>query len=123
MENMGINQGRLTNLDYSTNTSNNISNSLKENIKRFTISDSNKETTDLEINVKEVEKSVEKLNKFLEDEKVHVEYEFHDKLKQLMIKIIDDDTKEVIQELPPKKILDMVAKMCEMVGILMDKKA
>ncbi|MPM73993.1 putative protein YvyC [bioreactor metagenome] len=99
---------------------NNIS---KENIKKYATNDSDIDTTDIEVNEKEVEKSVEKLNKFLEDEKVHVEYEVHDKLNQLMIKIIDDNTKEVIQELPPKKILDMVAKMCEMVGILIDKKA
>lgn len=123
MENMGISQGRLTNIEYSTSASNNMNNSLKENIKRFTTSESNRETTELDVNEKEVKKSVEKLNKFLEDEKVHVEYEVHDKLNQLMIKIIDDNTKEVIQELPPKKILDMVAKMCEMVGILMDKRA
>jgi flagellar protein FlaG len=40
-----------------------------------------------------------------------------------MIKIIDDKTGEVIQEVPPKKILDMVAKMLEIVGVLIDKKA
>lgn len=67
--------------------------------------------------------SVDKLNKFLEDENVHAEYEIHDKLKDVMIKIVNSDTKEVIMEIPPKKILDMVAKMCEMVGILVDKKA
>lgn len=122
MDNLGINQGRIANIEYSTSTTS-MSNSSKENIRKYAINDSDVDTTYLEVNEKEVEKSVEKLNKFLEDEKVHVEYEVHDKLNQLMIKIIDDETKEVIQELPPKKILDMVAKMCEMVGILMDKKA
>lgn len=38
-----------------------------------------------------------------------------------MIKIIDDETKEVILEIPPQKILDMVASMCKQVGLL-DKK-
>jgi len=47
----------------------------------------------------------------------------HDKLNQIMIKIVDNKTKDVLLEVPPKKILDMVAKMCEMVGILVDKKA
>ena len=40
-----------------------------------------------------------------------------------MIKIIDNDTKEVLMEVPPKKILDVVAKMCELAGVLVDKKA
>ncbi|MPM26030.1 hypothetical protein SDC9_72531 [bioreactor metagenome] len=116
MENLGINQVRVNTVDFSMNNTN----TFKEDIKKFTV---NENTTEREITQKEVEKSVEKLNKFLEDEKVHVEYEVHDKFNQLMIKIIDDDTKEVLQELPPRKIIDMVAKMCEMVGILMDKKA
>lgn len=40
-----------------------------------------------------------------------------------MIKIIDNETNEVIFEVPPKKILDMVTKMCELAGVLLDKKA
>lgn len=123
LENFGISQGKISNTEYSTSTNNSMKGASKESLKRATISDNDKEIISQEANEKEIGKSVEKLNKFLEDEKVHVEYEVHDKLNQLMIKIIDDDTKEVIQELPPKKILDMVAKMCEMVGILMDKKA
>jgi len=83
------------------------------------------ETIDKKQNYKleEIHKSVDKLNKFMEDEDIHAEYEVHDKLNQIMIKIVDNKTKDVVLEIPPKKILDMVAKMCEMVGILVDKKA
>ena len=85
------------------------------------------ETTDTNqnknYNLEDVNKAVDKLNKFMEDEDVYAEYSVHDKLNQIMIKIIDRNTKEVLLEVPPKKILDMVAKMCEMVGILVDKKA
>jgi len=31
-----------------------------------------------------------------------------------MVKVIDSETKEVIREIPPEKILDMVAAMLEM---------
>ena len=72
----------------------------------------------------DVKKAVDKLNKFLDDNGTYAEYSVHEKFKEvIMIKIIDKKTKEVIREIPPKKILDMVAKMCEMVGILIDKKA
>ena len=83
------------------------------------------ETTDKnqKYKLEEVHKAVDKLNKFMEDEDIHAEYEVHDKLNQIMIKIVDNKTKDVLLEIPPKKILDMVAKMCEMVGILVDKKA
>lgn len=71
---------------------------------------------------KDVEKGVKKLNKFLEDEKVHAEYSVHKDLKTIIIKIVDDDTKKVVLEVPSEKILDMIASMCKQVGIL-DKKA
>lgn len=72
----------------------------------------------------DIKKAVDKLNKFLEEDNAHAVYEMHDKFKNdLMIKIIDNNTHEVLMEVPPKKILDMVAKLCEMVGVVFDKKA
>ncbi|MEW8956202.1 flagellar protein FlaG [Clostridium sp.] len=83
-----------------------------------------KATTKEDISQKELNKSIDKLNRFLKDENLRVVYENHEKFKNsIMVKIINEDTKEVIMEIPPKKIVDMVAKMCEMVGILIDKKA
>ncbi|MBW9154971.1 flagellar protein FlaG [Clostridium tagluense] len=71
----------------------------------------------------EVKNAVNKINKFLAGEGTHVQYEKHDVLNQMIIKVIDNNTNEVIKEIPSRKILDMVAKMCEMAGILVDKKA
>ena len=81
--------------------------------------DSNEE----EYNKKDLKIAVNKLNNFLKDDSTHAEYSVHDKFNVIMIKIVDDKTKEVIMELPPKKILDMVARMCELVGIVFDKRA
>lgn len=112
-----VSQGRQTSLEI--NIRQNDLSIDKGNFTQGNLSSS--ESKDIkEVDIK---KSVDKLNKFLEDEKVHAEYEVHDKLKDVMIKIVNDETKEVIMEIPPKKILDMVAKMCEMVGVLVDKKA
>lgn len=75
-------------------------------------------------NEKDIKRAVDKLNKFLQGEETHIEYERHDKLKnEFIIKIINNDTKEVIKEIPPKKILDMVAEMCKIAGIIVDEKA
>ncbi|GAA0782675.1 flagellar protein FlaG [Hathewaya limosa] len=63
------------------------------------------------------------MDKLLKKHKSHIEYETYDKFKSVtIIKIVDTDTKEIIKEIPPKKLLDMVAKMCEMVGIMIDEK-
>jgi len=76
-----------------------------------------------ELTKNSVENLTKKLDNVVSDYGVHAEYEMHDKLKDVMIRIIDDKTGDVISELPPKKILDMIAKFCEMAGIIVDKKA
>lgn len=75
-----------------------------------------------EYNQKELDDALKKINNFLKDEKTHAEYSKHEDFGTLMIKIVNDETNEVILEVPPKKILDMVASMCRQVGLL-DKKA
>lgn len=50
------------------------------------------------------------------------EFSIHEKTKQIMVKVIDANNDEVIRELPPEKVLDMVAAMWEVAGIIIDKK-
>lgn len=73
-------------------------------------------------NKKELDDALKKINNFLKDENTRAEYDYYKDLKTTTIKIIDVDTKEVLLEVPPKKILDMVASMMRQVGLL-DKKA
>ena len=46
----------------------------------------------------------------------------HDATNRVTIKIVDKDTKKVLKEYPPEKTLDMIAKVWEMAGLLVDKK-
>jgi len=71
---------------------------------------------------KELDKAIVKLNKVLGDEGTHAEYTDYKALGTTMVKIVDDDSRQVILELPSEKILDMVASMCEKAGLI-DKKA
>jgi len=38
-----------------------------------------------------------------------------------MVQVINNETQEVVREIPPQKILDMVAKMWELAGIIVDR--
>jgi len=71
---------------------------------------------------KELDKAIKKLNKFLEDDKTHAEYSVQKDFGTIMVKIINDETKEVVLEIPSEKYLDMIAAMCRQAGLL-DKKA
>ena len=96
---------------------------LPENVKVSKPDESNNSLSEKENSEKEIKNAVSKINKFLEGEGTHLQYEKHDVLNQMIVKVIDNNTNEVINEIPSRKILDMVAKMCEMAGILVDKKA
>ncbi len=68
----------------------------------------------------QIRKAVEKLNKKMTNSEAV--FGIHDETNRVTIKIIDKDTKEVLRELPPEKTLDMISKVWEMAGILIDEK-
>ena len=68
----------------------------------------------------QLKKAVEQLNKSMPHSEAI--FGFHEETNRVPIKIIDKDTKEVIKELPPEKTLDMIAKVWELAGILVDEK-
>ncbi|WFD10031.1 flagellar protein FlaG [Tepidibacter hydrothermalis] len=71
---------------------------------------------------KKLIEAVEKANKDLVGANSHLKFSIHEKTKEIMIKIVDNDTDEVIKELPPENIVDMIAEMCEKAGIFVDKR-
>lgn len=55
-------------------------------------------------------------------EKTRCEYSYHKETNRVSIKVMNADTDEVIREIPPEKSLDMLQKMWEMAGILVDER-
>ena len=70
----------------------------------------------------QLKKAVDDINKRAVDDQSEAVFGIHDKTNRITIKIIDKKTKEVIKEFPPEKTLDMIAKVWEMAGILVDEK-
>lgn len=68
----------------------------------------------------QIRQAVEKLNKSMTNSEAV--FGIHEATQRLTIKIVDKDTKKVIKELPPEKTLDMIAKVWEMAGILVDER-
>lgn len=67
-----------------------------------------------------LKKAVEEINKNM----VNTEAVFgiHEGTNRVTIKIVDKDSKKLIKELPPEKTLDMIARVWEMAGILVDER-
>lgn len=70
----------------------------------------------------EVKKALNDFNKFLSNSNTHLEYEFHEDLEEYYVKLVSDQTKEVIKEIPSKKLLDVHAAIKEYLGVFVDKK-
>ncbi len=68
----------------------------------------------------QMRKAVEKLNRSMQNSEAV--FGIHEETNRVTIKIVDKTTKEVIKELPPEKTLDMIAKVWELAGILVDEK-
>jgi flagellar protein FlaG len=68
----------------------------------------------------QLKKAVEDINKKANNSEAV--FGIHEATNRITIKLIDKDTKEVIKELPPEKTLDMIAKVWEMAGIMVDEK-
>lgn len=67
-----------------------------------------------------LKKAFEELNK--KSTTFESEFGIHEKTHRITVKIVDKKTKEVIKELPPEKTLDMIAKVWEMAGLIVDEK-
>ena len=68
----------------------------------------------------QLRKAVDEINKKAHNSEAV--YGIHDATNRVTIKIVDKDTKKVLKEYPPEKTLDMIAKVWEMAGLLVDKK-
>lgn len=76
-----------------------------------------------DVNEDELQKSIDKILKTLVGDSTSLKFDVHKETNTIMVKVIDNDTKEVIREIPPEKMLDMVASIWKLVGIIVDKKA
>lgn len=70
----------------------------------------------------QLKKAIAEMNKKINNSNEEAVFGVHEGTNRIMIKIMDKDTKEVIKEFPPEKTLDMIAKIWEMAGILVDEK-
>lgn len=81
------------------------------------------ESTGQQVSEKEIGKAVDDLNKWVhQTQSTHLKFRLHEQLNEYYVEIVNDSTKEVIREVPSKKILDIAAKMQEMIGLLVDEK-
>ncbi|NMB17681.1 MAG: flagellar protein FlaG [Firmicutes bacterium] len=74
-----------------------------------------------EINPTDLDNAVEAVQKvsLIFDRKL--EFSIHEDTNRVIVKVINMETGEVIREIPPEKIVELVAKMDSYLGLLIDE--
>lgn len=76
-----------------------------------------------ELSKEKAEKVVNSVNEFLKGSNTQLAYKYHEELHEYYAVVVDENTNEVVSEIPSKKLLDIYAAMTEYTGLLVDKKA
>ena len=68
----------------------------------------------------QIRKAIEEINKKANSSEAV--WGVHEGTNRVTIKLVDKETREVIKEFPPDKTLDMISKVWEMAGLMVDEK-
>lgn len=112
MKNDAMNMNEIKEVDYHKK-SNSVIRNLHERIEKVESKNITRE---------ELENEVEAVNKYLELTFTSLKFNVHEKLDRIFVQIIDQQTEELIREVPPEKFLDMIAAMLENMGLLIDER-
>ncbi|MCK8824187.1 flagellar protein FlaG [Fuchsiella alkaliacetigena] len=80
------------------------------------------EEAEEELTREEFEEGIEALNDTVQSFHENLEFELHETTEQMMARLVDLRDNEVIKELPPEEVLDMLGKIREMVGLIVDER-
>ncbi|RPK25832.1 flagellar protein FlaG [Paenibacillus xylanexedens] len=67
-------------------------------------------------------RNIDRAVKALQGPETTLDISIHEKTHDIMVKVLNKETGELLREIPPEKTLDLVAKMMEIAGILIDEK-
>ena len=71
-------------------------------------------------NMNQIKRAVDEVNRKVKNNELI--FGIHEATNRVTIKVIDKGTKEVLREFPPEQTLDMIAKVWELAGIMVDER-
>lgn len=70
---------------------------------------------------KMIKEAVNEANNKLKINNRHCQFRYERDINRVLVKLIDEDTGEVIREIPSEETLDMLRRLKEMTGLLVDE--
>lgn len=75
-----------------------------------------------EIPREQVEKATEKLNRLMGIIDKRLEFSVHEKSDSVIVKIVDQQSGDVMEEIPPQRVMDILSTFSQMAGLFFDKR-
>ena len=124
---INFSNGSVRNSDYSAYTNTNASMNTSTTAAGGTGAVSSetimhKQQFELTISDKAIIQAIEKANKSLDGIQHKFQYSVHEKTGQIMVKVINSETDEIIREIPNEKVIDMIAKFQKSISLTIDEK-
>jgi len=69
-----------------------------------------------------IKDAVDKVNQKIVPSKTRCEFSYHEDTNRISIKVIDQATEETIKEIPAEETLDMLSRIWELAGLLVDER-
>ncbi len=70
----------------------------------------------------EIQSAISSANKRAHFGHTNAQFSYHEQTHSISVKIMDAETNEVIKEIPSEETLEMISKMWELAGIMVDEK-
>ena len=74
------------------------------------------------VSTDDIKKAVGEINQKIRQTHTSCQYSYHEDTNRISITVVNEETNEIIREIPPEKTLNMIAKVLELEGILVDEK-
>lgn len=75
-----------------------------------------------ELTRREMEEYLEEMNRAVQLSGRQLQFQLHERSQRWQVFVIDSPSQQVIKELPPRELLDILGKIREMVGLLLDER-
>lgn len=112
----------ISNPNYETVTKIDDNNKMKQVNNASDLNAMERQGVRVPVGEEQLIRTIDRAVKALEGPTTSLEISIHEKTHALMVKVMNKETGELIREIPPEKTLDLVAKMMEIAGILIDER-
>lgn len=75
-----------------------------------------------ELNKQRLKNAVNQANNAMKHTRTGCEFAYHEETNRISIKVYDKDTKEVLREIPPEESLEVLERIWEVAGLLVDER-